>query len=105
MNTFSKLPSGDWGVRVEGPAPAIGAEVPVTKRGGATKTVTITGIVSTGNGVTIATIANGAARKPVRSYGRRRAYAGARGRCEDAPCCGCGGICGPVPGYGGGWEH
>jgi hypothetical protein len=108
MNTFTKLSGGDWGVRIEGVAPAVGAKVRVSKRGGASKEVTITGIVSTVGGVTIATIANGAARKPARSYaGARRSYAAPRGRCEDAPCCGCGGICGAPPGYGAGygWDH
>lgn len=100
MNTFTKLSSGDWGVRIEGPAPAVGSTVTVAKRSGATKNVVVSGIVSTGGGVTVVKIEEGRARAPRRSYGRR-SYAAPRGLCEDAPCCGC---CGPVPGYGGSWD-
>ncbi len=34
-------------------------------------------------------------------YGRSRSYypTSSRGPCEDAPCCGCGGVCGTPPGW------
>lgn len=100
MNTFTKLASGDWGVRIEGTAPAVGAKVTVSKRSGASKAVTITGIVSTVGGVTIARIEAGKARAPRRSRDGRVGWVGRlnsgaeiyqnyNGRCEDAPCCGC----------------
>ena len=78
MTTFTKIAkTGQWGVRGVGLTP--GLEVEVTKRSGDTTMVEIAEIVRDVNGVQTATICD--AVRP-----RETRY---RGRCEDAPCCGC----------------
>ena len=53
MITFTKLRSGDWGVRVEGPRPVGGTEVVVAKRDGSTTKVTLGGVVWSDADVTL----------------------------------------------------
>lgn len=55
--TYAKLRDDTWGLRAEGKL-VPGASVKVTKRDGTTKTETVGRVVWTGNGVTLATIAN-----------------------------------------------
>src|SRR5690606_17397822 len=55
MATFTKLRSGNWGVRVKGTA-AVGQSVTVQKKDGSTKTVTVSAVVWQGNGVTLCAI-------------------------------------------------
>ena len=101
--TFSKLPTGDWGIRVEGDAQP-GQSVHVTKRNGSAKEVTIERVLSTADGVSVCAIRDdGNARRPARKgrrsgrrvstyYSPTSGFSGTRnsaGRCEDAPCCGC----------------
>jgi len=56
--TYTKLRSGDWGLR--GPATILseGASVTVTKRSGETKPATVGRVLWSGDGVAIATIAS-----------------------------------------------
>lgn len=61
MNTYTKLHSGEWGVRINGAA-NVGDTVTVTTRAGATKTERIAKVIWTGNGVTLAAIATNAPR-------------------------------------------
>lgn len=64
MATFTKLRSGEWGVKVQGTAKA-GQQVTVTKKGGDTKQVTIAKVVWSGKGVAICAIesSSGSAKK------------------------------------------
>lgn len=95
--SYTKLRSGDWGIRGAGEPPAVGDTVEVTKKSGATDERTVARVVWSGparDGAGNAWIATVAAdRAPRASRGSRR-YAPrlVRGMCEDAPCCGC---CGP----------
>lgn len=56
MNTYTKLKSGDWGVKGQVPAPTEGGTVTVTKRDGTSKNEVIGKIVSTENGTWVAEI-------------------------------------------------
>lgn len=53
--TYSKLKSGDWGVRVEGLVRP-GAAISVAKKDGATKTETIANVLWTGGGISLCAI-------------------------------------------------
>lgn len=53
--TYTKLKSGNWGVRIEGAAQA-GQTITVTKRDGSTKSETIERVVWSGNGVSLCAI-------------------------------------------------
>jgi hypothetical protein len=55
--SYTKLKSGDWGIRAEGSL-AQGDRVTVTKKSGETKTEVVGQVVWTGNGVTLCTIAH-----------------------------------------------
>ena len=57
MNTYTKLKSGEWGIRVQGSA-RVGERVTVTKKSGESKMETIGKVIWSGNGVTICAIAN-----------------------------------------------
>jgi len=87
MVTFTKF-AGSWHVTGEGEAPAVGARVMVAKRAGRDKAVTITAIVTTG-ARWVASIAGDSNPRPRRTGRRFTGYGAPRGRCEDAPCCGC----------------
>jgi hypothetical protein len=103
MTTYSKLKSGDWGVR--GPVAEVrdGAVVKVAKRDGAVKTETIDRVIWTDGTVALAAIVRAvAAPAPVRASGTGRR----RGGCHtDGNCSSC---CSPKLGGGcpcadGGW--
>jgi len=73
MNTWTKLRTGSWGVRIPCTSkPSIGSSVTVTKRGGETKTVTISAVVYFGNGVALCSIgsSNTTTRKRAANYDR-----------------------------------
>lgn len=74
--TYTKLKSGDWGLRIIGAAGA-GATVTARKRDGSEKTVTVGRVVWSGDGVTLATIGGQASHA---RFGGR--YAG-RGECAE----------------------
>jgi hypothetical protein len=50
MASYTKLQSGDWGVRVSGTAPAVGATVTVTKRDGTAKVEIVDRVLWAGTG-------------------------------------------------------
>jgi hypothetical protein len=76
--TYTKLRSGDWGIRSTETLSA-GMTVQVTKKSGESKTETVDRVIWTGNGVTLASIARSAA--PA-SQGSRRRHGG-RYECEE----------------------
>lgn len=55
MATFSKLKSGEWGIKVEGSVSA-GQSLTVTKKSGQAQTVTVKAVVWSGNGVSLCSI-------------------------------------------------
>ena len=68
--SYTKLRSGDWGIRVEGRV-SVGQDVVVTKRDGSRQTATVERIVWSGEGVTLCSIrraergGGGRSRQPV----------------------------------------
>lgn len=66
--TYTKLNSGEWGVRVEGARPSVGDVLDVRKRSGETKQERVAGIVWEGNGVVLCTISAAAKRRGGRDY-------------------------------------
>jgi len=104
--TFSKLPSGLWGVKIvfdkTGESVMAGDRIEVMKRNGKTATVTVESVGQVENREVIVKITE---KTPARQgrKGFRRSYVATtfRGRCEDAPsvyygcghedypCCGC----------------
>lgn len=75
--SYTKLKSGDWGVRVQGKV-AEGDVVTVTKKSGETKRETISKVVWSGNGVSICAIEQSASPRGYRRSGR-----GGSGRCRE----------------------
>ena len=53
--TYTKLRSGDWGIRVQGTVEA-GAMIVVTKKSGEAKSETVAKVVWSGNGITLCAI-------------------------------------------------
>jgi hypothetical protein len=83
--TYTRLRSGEWGIRIVGGQPQPGAVVAVGRRDGTVVHETIGRILWTGPGrdgetVTLATIPH---RERRRSSGRGRRYAGGRYECEE----------------------
>jgi len=70
--TFTKLRSGDWGVRVEGAVPATGASITVAKRDGSRDTVVVERVLWTGDGVALCAIQRRASGGGARSSGAAR---------------------------------
>lgn len=66
--TYTKLKSGNWGIRVVGSV-RDGQSITVTKKSGETKTETVSRVVWSGNGITLAAIADS-----------RGSYTGSRSR-------------------------
>lgn len=56
--TFTKLKSGDWGLRIEGGTVREGQAVTVAKKDGTSDSKTVGKVLWTGNGVTLATISS-----------------------------------------------
>jgi hypothetical protein len=54
--TFTKLKSGDWGLRIQGDA-ASGQSVQVKRKDGTSESKTVGKVLWSGNGITLATIA------------------------------------------------
>ncbi len=97
------LPDRSWGASVEGAA-EIGARIRVTTRAGKTWLATVREVHFARGGRTIVTAAGddppeartssgrrgrGRGRSTHASIGGRDYFQNAKGRCEDAPCCGC----------------
>lgn len=80
--TYTKLKSGEWGIRVEGKV-SEGDVITVTKKDGATKSETVEKVVWTGNGITLCAI---------RQRDNSRSGGGLRGKWT-----GC--ACGSIEGY------
>jgi len=68
--TYTKLRSGDWGIRVQGSVEA-GAVLTVTKKSGEAKAETVAKVVWSGNGITLCAIGQ-SARPTSASNGRGR---------------------------------
>ncbi|MCI0488950.1 MAG: hypothetical protein L0229_20350 [Blastocatellia bacterium] len=80
MATYTKLKSGEWGIRVEGEnAAKKGDSVTVTKKDGSTKSETVKAVLWTGNGITLCAIAQ-------RSNGGYRGGYSRSCSCSDG-CC------------------
>lgn len=64
--TFTKLRSGDWGIRVEGSPPAQGASISVAKRDGSRDVVVVDRVLWSGDGIALCAIQRRgrAARRP-----------------------------------------
>lgn len=54
--TYTKLRTGNWGIRVEGTAVTVGTSVTVRKASGETKVERVVAIVWQGNGITLCAI-------------------------------------------------
>ena len=67
--TYTKLRSGEWGIRVTGNAPVAGQFVTVTKRDGTTKKETVTRVLWSGDGVYLCAIAPKASSSPPKRGG------------------------------------
>lgn len=78
--TYTKLKSGEWGLRADGELRR-GDRVVVTKKDGTTKTETVGTIVFRGNGVTLAAIAGSGKPSYAPAAGRRRGIS-EEDRCE-----------------------
>lgn len=74
MATYTKLQSGDWGLRGTPSELTSGATVNVTTKAGQRKQETVGKVLWTGNGVSIATIAGKG--QSSSTYRRRRSYTG-----------------------------
>lgn len=98
MTSYTKLKSGNWGIRST-TAIAAGQTVTVTKRDGGTKLETVERVVWSGNGVWLAAIAQRAQSSTSSRYaGRERMgsghgyaapVAGYSRYCTDNSSCGC----------------
>jgi hypothetical protein len=94
--TYTKLQSGEWGIRVTGSVTP-GAKVVVTKKSGETKEETVGKVVWAGNGISLCTITASAparpsyqpqAGRPGKTYRKSAQAGGGRGHCGD-DCYGC----------------
>ncbi len=83
--TYTKLKSGQWGIRVAGQATK-GQQVTVSTKAGARKIETVSAVVWSGNGVTLCAIAP-TSRPASRGGYRKRGDGGPRG---DRACYMCG---------------
>lgn len=92
MATWTKLRSGEWGVKVQGSARK-GQSITVQKKSGETSTVTVEKVVWSGNGVSICAVARKAKTCCVNGQHYRRE----RGYCY-YPCPVRGHICSPENG-------
>lgn len=73
--TFTKLKSGDWGLRIQGNASS-GQSVQVKRKDGTSESKTVGKVVWSGNGITLATIAgNESSSSGSRSSGSRNCCA------------------------------
>lgn len=59
MNSYTKLKSGEWGIRAQGLMVKAGDSVTVTKKDGSVKTEHVARIVWSGNGVSLCAIGHG----------------------------------------------
>lgn len=81
--TYTKLRSGEWGIRVQGAAKE-GQTYSVTKKSGETKQERVSKVVFTGSGVSLCAIAESAPSRSV-SYARHPATS-PRGRWSGCSC-------------------
>lgn len=82
--TYTKLRSGEWGIRVQGGTVREGQTVTVRKQSGETKTETVKKVVFAGNGIQLCAIGSGAP-APSRS---RSSYTPRSGRRRTGCACG-----------------
>jgi hypothetical protein len=84
--TWTKLRSGEWGVKLDGIGIRKGAHVTVTKRDGSATTVIIDRVIWTGNGQSLCTVADD---KP-RQYGPPKHCweCGCQYQGKECPSCG-----------------
>lgn len=87
MTTYTKLRDGSWGLRVNsGQTVKSGQSVTVTKKSGETKAETVGKVLWTGNGVTLATIAQSNSNSNYSPRSSRGTWSGCRcGSIEDQP--------------------
>jgi len=89
--TYTKLKSGEWGVRMAG-TPKVGARVSVSKKDGSTKTETIARVVWSGDGISLCAIAKGDGAKG-KNWDASRFNGYGRARGGYAKACVTGGNC------------
>lgn len=97
MTNYAKLNDGSWGIRSDKKL-TVGQILTVTKRDGTSKSETVSRVVTSGVGYSIATIRSSANASP--SYASRRTSSPRRLRCSDGffsdtcrrPGCNCGGF-------------
>lgn len=73
--TYTRLKTGDWGLRVCGDAPAPGTTLTVEKKDGSRKQETVERVIWTGNGVALCSIRRVDTRAP-RTGGVQCGYSG-----------------------------
>ncbi len=78
--TFTKLKSGEWGIRVVGTAKA-GQTVTVTKKDGTSESKTVGKVIWTGNGVSLCTVAQAQTASYTPRAGGRSSGGDMSGRC------------------------
>jgi hypothetical protein len=83
--TYTKLKSGEWGLRIVGPAPSAGAEILVQKKDGSTKMEKIGKVVWEGDNVALATVAALNYRPSDLQYSGNRLCRGCGGYVRHAP--------------------
>lgn len=67
--TYTKLKSGEWGIRVTDKKVSKGDSIVVTKKDGQTKTEVVKQVVWSGNGITLCAIETAQAARTIRNYG------------------------------------
>lgn len=86
MATYTKLKSGDWGIRSEQPI-MDGQTVTVRKKSGESKAETVGRVIWSGNGVWLATIASRGNGQSQRAPGRYEHHCRNGHAPHQGPCC------------------
>jgi len=87
--TYTKLKSGDWGIRIEGGKPESGSSITVSKRDGSSKIESIDKVLWSDGKVSLCSIAKQVQPEAVRAYSggqRRGGPTGSRGRSGYCRC-------------------
>jgi formamidopyrimidine-DNA glycosylase len=77
--TYTKLKSGNWGIRVQSEEVEAGNEIPVTKKSGETKIEVVERVLWTGNGISLCAIRQ----SQYSCSSSRSSYTRRRGGCRD----------------------